>query len=211
MKFTLDTTLATGLETACLVIGVFEDAPLHASAERVDQACAGALQQLVKSGDINTDWKGTTLLHGLNGVNAKRILVVGCGEIEKFNKVRYDSVCSSAGKFLRDHATTSAHICLHEIEVSQTTDYWRLRQAAANLARANYRYTATKKPKDDDKPHWMKPQVLPRAICVQRNSVTCRPTSVILPSLQRLHRSLLIATRMSAWKFLMRIKWPSSR
>jgi leucyl aminopeptidase len=150
MKFTLDTTLATGLETACLVIGVFEDAPLHASAERVDQACAGALQQLVKSGDINTDWKGTTLLHGLNGVNAKRILVVGCGEIEKFNKVRYDSVCSSAGKFLRDHATTSAHICLHEIEVSQTTDYWRLRQAAANLARANYRYTATKKPKDDD-------------------------------------------------------------
>ena len=150
MKFTLDTTLATGLETSCLVIGAFEDAPMHASAELVDQACAGVLQQLIKSGDINTDWKGTTLLHGLNGVNAKRILVLGCGKIEKFNKVRYDSVCSSAGTFLRDHATTSAHICLHEIGVNQTTDDWRLRQAAVNLVRSNYRYTATKKPKDDD-------------------------------------------------------------
>jgi leucyl aminopeptidase len=150
MKFTLDTTLATGLETACLVIGAFENAPLHGSAKLVDQASSGALQQLINSGDVSTDWKDTTLLHGLNGVKASRILVLGCGEIKKFNKLRYDSVCSSAGVFLRDHATTSAHICLHEIEVSQTTEAWRLRQAAINLERANYRYTATKAPKDDD-------------------------------------------------------------
>ena len=37
------------------------------------------------------------------------------------------------------------------MEVSQTTDYWRLRQAAVSLERANYRYTTTKAPKDDDK------------------------------------------------------------
>jgi leucyl aminopeptidase len=150
MEFRLDTTQVTGLETACLVIGAFEDAPLHESAEMVDKASSGALQQLIKSGDVSTDWKDTTLLHGLDGVNAKRILVLGCGEIEKFNTLRYDSVCSSAGAFLRDHATTSAHICLNEIEVSNTTNHWRLRQAAVNLERANYRYTATKAPKDDD-------------------------------------------------------------
>jgi leucyl aminopeptidase len=150
MKFTLDSTLATDLETECLVIGAFEDAPLSGSAQLVDQACAGKLQQLIKSGDINTDWKETTLLHGLDGVKAKRILIVGCGEVEKFTSVRYDSVCSSAGTFLRDHTTTAAHICVHEIDVDKTTDYWRLRQAAINLERANYRYTATKKPKDDE-------------------------------------------------------------
>jgi leucyl aminopeptidase len=150
MKFTLDTTLATGLETACLVIGAFENAPLQGTAKLVDEASSGALQQLIKSGDVGTDWKETTLLHGLNGVSAERILVLGCGEIEKFNEVRYDKVCSSAGVFLRDHATTTAHICLHEVEVNQTTEQWRLRQAAVNLERANYRYTATKAPKDDD-------------------------------------------------------------
>ena len=150
MKFTLDTTLATDLETACLVIGIFANSPLQGSAELIDQASDGALQQLIKSGDVSTDWKETTLLHGLKGIAAKRILVLGCGETEKFSNVRYDSVCSSAGAFLRDHATTSAHMCLHEIESGHTTDYWRVRQAAVNLERANYRYTATRKPKDDD-------------------------------------------------------------
>lgn len=151
MKFTLDTTPVTDREAACLVIGVFEDAPLQGSAALIDQACRGALQELVKSGDVNTDWKETTLLHGLSGVKAKRILVIGCGESEKFTSIRYDNVCASAGAFLRDHASTSAHVCLHEMEVPGTTEYWRLRQAAVGLEKANYRYTATKKPKDGDK------------------------------------------------------------
>ena len=150
MKSTLDTTLATDIQTDCLIIGAFEDAPLHDSAQIVDDACSAKLQQLIKSGDVGTHWKETTLLHGLDGVNAKRILVMGCGEVEKFNNVRYDSVSLSAGVFLRDHVSTGAHICLHEIEVPETTQHWRLRQAAVNLERANYRYTTTKAPKDDD-------------------------------------------------------------
>jgi leucyl aminopeptidase len=151
MKFTLDTTRATDLETACLVIGAFENSPLQGSAALIDQASNGALQQLIDSGDVSTDWKDTTLLHGLANVNAKRILVVGCGEIEKLDSVRYDRICLSAGEFLRDHATTSAHVCLHEVTVGDTSEHWRLRHIATGLERANYRYTTTKKPKDDDK------------------------------------------------------------
>ena len=150
MKFTLDTTPAPELETACLVIGVFEQTPLQGSAKLVDQASNGALQQLIESGDVDPFWKHTTMLHGLEGVRAKRILVVGCGEPEKFSAVRYDNICTSAGAFLRDHATTSAHICLHELEAGDRDEFWRLRQAAVNADRANYRYTATKPPKEDD-------------------------------------------------------------
>jgi leucyl aminopeptidase len=150
MKLTLDSTPAAEIETACLVIGVFEETALQGAAKLIDQASNGALQQLIDSGDIDPFWKHTTMLHRLEGVNAKRILVVGCGEPEKFNAVRYDNICTSAGAFLRDHATTSAHICLHELEAGETEPQWRVRQAAVNLDRANYRYTATKAPKDDD-------------------------------------------------------------
>lgn len=151
MKFTLDNTLVTDIKTDCLVIGVFEKAPLHGSAQLIDKASGGALQQLIKSGDVSTDWKDTTLLHGLNGVAAKRILVLGCGKAEKFSTVRYDKVCWSAGAFLKGHVTSNAHICLHEAEVDQTNNDWRIRQAAVNLARANYQYTTTKDNKDDDR------------------------------------------------------------
>ena len=150
MKFTLDTTPAPELETACLVIGVFEHTPLHGSAKLIDQASNGALQQLIKSGDVDPFWKHTTMLHGLEGVSAERILVVGCGEPEKFSAVHYDNICTSAGVFLRDHTTTSAHFCLHEFEVEGMGQHGRIRQAAVNVDRANYRYTATKAPKDHD-------------------------------------------------------------
>lgn len=150
MNFILDTTSAPDITADCLVIGVFENAPLQGSADLIDQTGNGALQQLIDSGDIETDWKHTTMLHGLDGVAAKRILVMGCGETEKFGAVRYDNVCHSAGRFLRDHATTSAHVCLHELEAGDMDTRWRLRQAAVCMDRANYRYTATKPPKEHD-------------------------------------------------------------
>lgn len=157
MKFTLETTAIPELDTACLVLGIFEDLPLNGAAKLVDQASEGALQRLIDSGDVSFDWKDTTILHGLDGVAAKRILVVGFGEPEKFDAVRYDYACTSAGAFLKDHVTTSAHICLHDFEFEgcepgsdlDRVD-WRLRQAAINIDRANYRYTATKPPKDHD-------------------------------------------------------------
>ena len=150
INFSLDTTPVPGLKTACLVIGVFEKSPLGGAAKLLDQASDGALQQLIESGDIDTDWKCTTMLHGLNGVAAERILVMGCGETGKFSAERYDQVCKSAGTFLRDHATTSAHVCLHEIEAGSMDSDWRLRQAAVSVDWSNYRYTATKAPKDND-------------------------------------------------------------
>ena len=157
MKLTLDTTPVPELDTACLVIGILEDTALQGAARLVDQASNGALQDLINSGDVSPDWKDTTLLHGLEGIAAKRILVMGFGEPEKFNAVRYDNVCTTAGAYLRDHVTTSAHICLHDIEADNTDPgsdldqvHWRLRQAAVNVDRANYRYTATKAPKDHD-------------------------------------------------------------
>jgi len=115
----------------------------------VDQASDGALQRLVDSGDIDTDWKCATMLHGIKGVTAHRILVMGCGEAEKFCPVRYDAVCMSAGLFLRDHTATSAHVCLNELE-TDLDGHWQVRQAAVALDRANYRYTMTKAPKDSD-------------------------------------------------------------
>jgi leucyl aminopeptidase len=150
MKFSLDANPAPGIEAECLVIGVFEDSPLSGSAKLVDQASNGALQQLIKSGDVDPNWKHPTMLHGLEGVTAKRILVMGFGEVEKFNTVRYDHVCQSAGAYLRDHATSSAHICLNEVHVDDKDAHWNLRQAAVRIDRANYRYTATKLPKDHD-------------------------------------------------------------
>ncbi|MGD9021473.1 MAG: leucyl aminopeptidase [Lysobacterales bacterium] len=151
MKFTLDTTPAPKVETPCLVVGAFTKAPLTGSAALTDEASGGTLQRLIDSGDIDTSWKSTTMLHGLPGVAAERILVVGCGEADKLDTVRFDTLCKAAGAYLRDHTATGAHLCLHEVEFEDKSAHWRLRQAAFCVDWSNYRYTETRTPKDDDK------------------------------------------------------------
>ena len=150
MKFALNNTSVAKIETECIVIGIHEDSTLNGSAAAIDQASGGALQQLLSSGDIDTTWKCETMLHGLDGIAANRILVVGCGSKDKFTTVRFDSVCEVAGSFLRDHVTENAHVCLHELETENRDTHWRVRQAAIAFDRADYRYTATKKPKEHD-------------------------------------------------------------
>jgi len=150
MKFALNKNSVSEMETECLVIGLPEGSALAGSAAAIDQASGGALQRLIDSGDIDTTWKCTTMLHGLDGVTAKRVLVMGCGPAAKFTAIRYDSVCEVAGALLRDHIAENAHICLHELETEERVTHWRIRQAAIAFDRANYRYTATKKPKEHD-------------------------------------------------------------
>ena len=147
MNFTLEQTSATSVETQCLVIGIHDASSLQGTAKLVDQLSGGELLRLIGTGDVDTDWKSTTMLHGLEGVSATRILVMGCGDTDKFDPVRYDRVCTSAGAFLRDNTASNALVCLHELECGMDTE-WNLRQAAIALDKANYRYTTTRKPRE---------------------------------------------------------------
>ena len=149
MNFGLRNEAPESIETQCLVIGVAEDAPLSGPAARVDQACNGRLAKLIQSGDIDPDRDTTTLLHGLPGVTAQRVLVVGCGKPDKFDRVRFQGVCLAAGGFLRERAVTEAHVCLNQLEVEGLDEAWRLRQSVVSFDRGNYLYTATKPPKAD--------------------------------------------------------------
>lgn len=151
MKFSLDVRPVNEISTPCLVIAIAEDAPLGAAASVLDRASEGALQSRVDDGDIATGIGKCTLLHGLAGVSADRVLVVGLGKQAKLDLPRFDRACLAAGRALRDHPLTSCHVCLHEHEIDGVDADTRLRQAALAVHRGNYLYTVTK-PRDDKLP-----------------------------------------------------------
>lgn len=150
MKATLNNTAPADTETACLVVGILEDAPLQGPAAALDAASEGRLARLIESGDVDPDRNEVTLLHGLPGVKAERILVVGGGQADRFDRVRYTNMCMNAGKYLRNHAVREAHVCLHELEVEDFDAEWRLRQAVFAVDHGNYRYVTTKPIKKHD-------------------------------------------------------------
>ncbi len=148
MLLNLTETPARQSKAACIVIGVCADGPLGPSARAIDKASDGAFQALLDSGDIATAKGKTTLLHHFKGISSPRLLVVGFGDSAKLDEAGYDQACFKAGRLLRDHPLEDCLVCLHEIKVGRQSVGWRVRQAALAFTRANYRYTATKKPAD---------------------------------------------------------------
>ncbi|MDX1557154.1 MAG: M17 family peptidase N-terminal domain-containing protein, partial [Xanthomonadales bacterium] len=149
MKLSLSSSSVAEATTACLVIAVTEDGPFSPSAEAVDQASGGTLSRLVKSRDVSTSLGKTTMLHGLTGLAAERVLTIGLGKAAKLDRARWDRACLAAGKALRDHPITECHVFAHDLDIEGTDPRWRLRQLALALQRANYLYTSTKPLKDD--------------------------------------------------------------
>jgi leucyl aminopeptidase len=151
MKLSLINHSLLDAESECIVIGLTEGGNFSTSVQELDKASDGRISSLLDSGDIDTGLGKTTLLHGLDGLAAKRVLAVGFGKPEKLDPVRFDKACLAAGKSMRNHTSKSCHVCLQDIDVEGTTPHWRLRQAALALHRANYLYTTTK-PKNEEAP-----------------------------------------------------------
>jgi len=149
MKFTLDNTLPAQVDSDCLVIGVIEGGKLSDSFRNLDEASDGVFTRLLESRDIKQSLGKTTMLHGVKGVKARRVLFVGFGKLEKMSLSRYDRGCLAAGETLRNLSVNSCHVCVHDVEFGNTTTEWRLKQAALAMYRANYLYTVTKPIKDD--------------------------------------------------------------
>jgi len=145
MKFSLNSNAPQHIDTPCLVIGVVENAPLDGAAKILDESSESVLSKMIKSGDIDTNRGCLTLIHALEGIQARRVLVVGFGAQDKLDRSSYEKTCMDAGKFLRDHPAKDAHICLADVAVEDLDPGWRTRQAALAIDRANYLYTATKK------------------------------------------------------------------
>ena len=147
MKFTLDASDPQSKSTACLVVGVHSSGDLPESTQALDDASGGRIKALIRSGDIARGTGKTTFLHGLDGVAAERVLVVGAGKPDELDGPVFDRICLAAGKALRNAPVTEAHVCLNELSVAERDQAWTTRQAALACGRGNYRYTRTKKPK----------------------------------------------------------------
>jgi len=147
MEFALRQANIAECDTQCIVLAGFSDAPLGGSAAVVNDAASGRLQAMIDSGDIAPGAGKTTLVHGLAGVAAQRLLFVGLGKEEDFSDSGFHGASHAAGQFLREHSTDSAISCLHESQANGRDTAWSVRQSALAIANANYRYTSTKKPK----------------------------------------------------------------
>jgi leucyl aminopeptidase len=155
LEFSLGSGAADRADTPCAVVGVFEDGPSPAAAA-LDAASGGVIAGLAASQDFVGKIGTTLVLHGLAGVAAPRVLLVGLGARDKFDARAFERACVAAGKALKKMPVGQASTWLPEPDVSGRDADWRVRTCALATDHACFRYTATRKPRDPEAPRLAK-------------------------------------------------------
>ena len=152
LQFSLGTHAPESVDSACIMVGVYEQGVLSSAAERVDRASGGLIRRQLESGDIGGKAGSSSVLFAPSGVGAKRVLVVGLGVQKSFDGARFQKVNHEAARALGRLPVTEAVSYLTEVDVPGRDAGWRVRVAALASDFAAYRYTATFKPRDKAKP-----------------------------------------------------------
>jgi len=151
LQFSLGTAAPETVDTACVLVGVYEHGMLTSAAAQLDSAAGGLIKRQVESGDISGKAGSSTLLFAPAGVTAKRVLVVGLGAQKSFDAARFQKVSIEAARALGRLPVADAVSYLTEVDVPGRDSAWRVRIAALASDYAAYRYTATFKPRDKSK------------------------------------------------------------
>lgn len=85
----------------CTVVLVYTEQQLSSAAKVLDALCNGEISKAVKSGDISGKPGSTLLLRQLPGIQP-RVLLVGAGEAEKFNRKAFAEALRNAAKALQN-------------------------------------------------------------------------------------------------------------
>ncbi len=137
------TTGATSLRSVdCVIVGVYARGKLGKGALDIDGASKGELKRLIKSGDISGHLGRWTVLNRLDGVRAKRVVVVGLGKSSEFDMSAYRKALAGAIDSL---AKTQCTSILNALTLEPAGDvYYMARASLEVVCDVLYRFTMMK-------------------------------------------------------------------
>ena len=150
MQFSVTTDSAAGEATGCVILPLFENGALAAATQAVDESCGGAVGRLVEIGDASAKAGRTLLLPGLEGIEAERVLLVGCGKEEKFDAKALDKAVAAAAAALSRTGVTDASSYLAQGGVGGVDAYYAARVTVAAASGALYRFDELKSEAPED-------------------------------------------------------------
>jgi len=152
MEISITTRKAETIKAGCIAVAVYENGKLSRSAKRLDQASSGRLSRLIEQSSLTGKVGQQLLLHGVEGVDSDRILVVGAGKSRRLSASEFQKVAQSAVSGLRSSGAADAAVYLEELEVSERDAAWQARVAAESLHQALYRFDQLKSDKSAETP-----------------------------------------------------------
>ena len=122
MQITLVTQPFAAIGTDALISYVFEETdPVLGRIAEIDQAAAGLLRKLAKSGELTGKMLEFTLVHSPAGLKAARLLLVGAGKREQWNSGTLRKISGAALRYLKARSLKNFALLVREGHATEET------------------------------------------------------------------------------------------
>ncbi len=146
MEFSIKNTNPEKLAVDCIIVGVFEGSKITNAAKMIDAASNKAIASVLKSGDMQGKLCATLVLHGVTGIAAKRVMLLGLGKQEEYSEKNYRQAVRAAVKALPKGVITAGFV-LNDIEMQTTDTQSKVAQLSEVILDATYQVNAVKQKK----------------------------------------------------------------
>jgi leucyl aminopeptidase len=120
MQIKLETQPFAALDTEALVTYAFEESdPVQGRISEIDQAAAGLLRKLAKSGELTGKTLEFTLVHAPAGLKAARLLLVGAGKREQWNTATLRKITGAAVRYLKARSVKNFAFLIREAHATE--------------------------------------------------------------------------------------------
>jgi len=130
--------------TDCVIVGVYENGKQGRGAVDLDEASDGFISKLVKQGDISGKLGAAQLLVGVPGIRARRVLVTGLGQAEKFGTSAFRQATAAAANLVKSSKINDVVSYLSLESTDDTNAYYLARYTVETIGNALYAFTETK-------------------------------------------------------------------
>lgn len=140
MEFNVTAADPTRRKAGVLVIGVFERRRLSNIGAEIDRATDGYLRGILAHGDLDGEPDTSLMLYDVPGIQARRVLLVGCGRTGGFDRRAYRKVNAYVAGLLERSRATDALNCLPAIDVRGVDAFDRARVTVEATRAKHYRF-----------------------------------------------------------------------
>ena len=144
MEFSIKSGSPEKQRTGCVVVGVFDNRKLTASAQAVDTASRKYISEILRRGDHEGKAGTTLLLPKVPHIQADRVLLVGLGRERDFGEAAYRGAIAAAVRALRSTGAADACFCLTELPLKRRDVDWKIEQAVILVVEGCYRFDRMK-------------------------------------------------------------------
>ena len=150
MQFSVSTGSPAAEATGCVILPLFENGSLAPATQAVDESCGGVLSRLAEAGDASAKPGRTLLLPGLEGIEAERVLLAGCGKKDDFDAKALNRIVAAAAQALSRTGVRDATSYLSRDGAAGVDSYYAARITVAAASSAFYRFDELKSEAPED-------------------------------------------------------------